>query len=207
MMLAYLKILRPINGLMSVFAVFIAAVLVGFPISSLELMLAFAVVFLISSAGMVINDYFDYEIDPDKVYNDEQLEINIDPISGELRVASVNEWWNGEKVPVRIYCDDDPEFEFESNPYQDIFVNIIGLNDDAPYWSPIPDVHITEDIPVYDAVVLPDHVMDTDDDIDDLIFSVRSNTNPTKIKIALVTPIVPLIRPNRRPFKSAVPLR
>ena len=62
MMLAYLKILRPINGLMSVFAVFIAAMLVGFPIS-MELLLAFIVVFLVSSAGMVINDYFDYDID------------------------------------------------------------------------------------------------------------------------------------------------
>jgi geranylgeranylglycerol-phosphate geranylgeranyltransferase len=62
MMFAYLEILRPINGLMSVFAVFIAAMLVGFPIS-LELLLAFIVVFLVSSAGMIINDYFDYEID------------------------------------------------------------------------------------------------------------------------------------------------
>ena len=58
MMLAYLKILRPINGLMSVFAVFIAAMLVGFPIS-MELLLAFIVVFLVSSAGMVINDYYE----------------------------------------------------------------------------------------------------------------------------------------------------
>ncbi|MFH1473599.1 MAG: UbiA family prenyltransferase [Candidatus Aenigmatarchaeota archaeon] len=62
MMLAYLKILRPINGLMSVFAVFIAAMLVGVPIS-LPLLLSFAVVFLVSGAGMVINDYYDYEID------------------------------------------------------------------------------------------------------------------------------------------------
>jgi geranylgeranylglycerol-phosphate geranylgeranyltransferase len=62
MMLSYLKILRPVNGLMSVFAVFIAAMLVGFPVS-LPLLLAFLVVFLVSGAGMVINDYFDYEID------------------------------------------------------------------------------------------------------------------------------------------------
>ena len=62
MMLAYLDMLRPLNGLMSVFAVFIAALLVGFPIS-FQLLLAFVVVFLISGAGMVINDYFDYKID------------------------------------------------------------------------------------------------------------------------------------------------
>jgi geranylgeranylglycerol-phosphate geranylgeranyltransferase len=62
MMFAYLEILRPVNGLMSVFAVFIAAMLVGFPIS-LQLFLSFIVVFLVSSGGMIINDYFDYEID------------------------------------------------------------------------------------------------------------------------------------------------
>ena len=61
-MFAYLEILRPLNGLMSVFAVFIAAVLIELPISS-QLLLAFIVVFLISSGGMIINDYFDYKID------------------------------------------------------------------------------------------------------------------------------------------------
>jgi geranylgeranylglycerol-phosphate geranylgeranyltransferase len=62
MMLAYLELLRPFNGLMSVFAVFIAAMLVGFPLSY-QLLVAFLVVFLVSGAGMVINDYFDYRID------------------------------------------------------------------------------------------------------------------------------------------------
>ena len=62
MMLAYLELLRPLNGLMSIFAVFIAAMLVGFPLSY-QLLVAFLVVFLVSGAGMVVNDYFDYEID------------------------------------------------------------------------------------------------------------------------------------------------
>jgi geranylgeranylglycerol-phosphate geranylgeranyltransferase len=61
-MFAYLEILRPLNGLIAVFAVFVAAMLVNFLIPY-QLLLAFWVVFLISSGGMVINDYFDYEID------------------------------------------------------------------------------------------------------------------------------------------------
>jgi len=61
-MFAYLEILRPLNGLMAVFAVFVAVMLVNFFIPY-QLSLAFLVVFLISSAGMIINDYFDYEID------------------------------------------------------------------------------------------------------------------------------------------------
>ena len=62
MMLAYLELLRPFNGLMAVFSVFIAAMLVGFPISY-QLLAAFLVVFLVSGGGMVINDYFDYKAD------------------------------------------------------------------------------------------------------------------------------------------------
>jgi len=61
-MIAYLELLRPFNGLMAVFAVFIAAMLVGFPISY-QLLAAFMVVFLVSGSGMVINDYFDYNAD------------------------------------------------------------------------------------------------------------------------------------------------
>jgi len=62
MMFAYLETLRPLNGLMAVFAVFVAATLVNFFIPY-QLSLAFLVVFLISGGGMVINDYFDYETD------------------------------------------------------------------------------------------------------------------------------------------------
>jgi len=61
-MFAYLEILRPINGLMSILALIISAMIVGFPLS-LELLIAFLIVFLVSSGGMIINDYFDYAID------------------------------------------------------------------------------------------------------------------------------------------------
>lgn len=61
-MLAYLEILRSFNGLMSAFAVIISSILIGFFIP-LQIFIACLSVFLISSAGMVINDYFDYQID------------------------------------------------------------------------------------------------------------------------------------------------
>ena len=61
---AYFKILRPLNGLMSVFAVFIGALIAGAPIEPRTgLLLGFVSVFLISGGGMAINDYFDAEID------------------------------------------------------------------------------------------------------------------------------------------------
>jgi geranylgeranylglycerol-phosphate geranylgeranyltransferase len=61
-MFAYLEILRPFNGLMSAFAVIISAIIVGF-FNPLQIAVACLSVFLISSGGMVINDYFDCKID------------------------------------------------------------------------------------------------------------------------------------------------
>ncbi len=61
-MFAYLEILRPLNGLMASLAVLISAILVSF-FSPFQLFLACLAVFLISGAGMAINDYFDYKVD------------------------------------------------------------------------------------------------------------------------------------------------
>jgi geranylgeranylglycerol-phosphate geranylgeranyltransferase len=61
-MLSYLEILRIPNALMSVLAVIISAILVRFFIP-LDILLACLAVFLISGAGMAINDYFDFEAD------------------------------------------------------------------------------------------------------------------------------------------------
>ncbi len=129
--------------------------------------------------------YYNYTVDPDNEYQDEQLEVDIDPTTNELRVASLNDWWYGEKIPLRIFCDDDPSFEPADNPYQDIYVNIIGLNDDAPQWSTIPDKHIPEDTPTYDAIDLETYVTDVDDAVEELIFAVISNSESTKLKISL----------------------
>lgn len=64
MALAYLKIMRPLNGVMSVVAVWIGALIAGAPIEpGTGLILGFISVFLISGGGMAINDYFDAEID------------------------------------------------------------------------------------------------------------------------------------------------
>jgi geranylgeranylglycerol-phosphate geranylgeranyltransferase len=62
MMLSYLEILRIPNALMSVFAVIVSAILVGF-FDPIQIAIACISVVAISGAGMVINDYFDYEAD------------------------------------------------------------------------------------------------------------------------------------------------
>jgi geranylgeranylglycerol-phosphate geranylgeranyltransferase len=62
MMLSYLEVLRIPNALMSVLAVLVSSVLVGF-YNPLQILIACLAIFLISGGGMVINDYFDYEAD------------------------------------------------------------------------------------------------------------------------------------------------
>jgi geranylgeranylglycerol-phosphate geranylgeranyltransferase len=62
MMLSYLEVLRIPNALMSVLAVIISAILVGF-YNPLQILIACLAIFLISGGGMAVNDYFDYEAD------------------------------------------------------------------------------------------------------------------------------------------------
>ncbi len=60
----YLKIVRPVNGIMAALAVVIGFVVSGGSIAlSSELVFATLAMILLLSGGMVINDYYDYEID------------------------------------------------------------------------------------------------------------------------------------------------
>lgn len=58
---AYLEILRPANALMAVIAILLMAIISGN--FTLEVLLAAVVVFTVTGAGNVINDYFDHRID------------------------------------------------------------------------------------------------------------------------------------------------
>lgn len=64
-MIAAIEILRPINGVMAMLGFVIGAVLSGFPLAPvpLPLLIGAIVIFLQSGGGMVINDYFDWQID------------------------------------------------------------------------------------------------------------------------------------------------
>jgi len=61
-LLAFIEILRPLNGLMAAAGVLIGAALVGTALAP-QLCAAAIVTFLVSSAGMTLNDYFDFKID------------------------------------------------------------------------------------------------------------------------------------------------
>lgn len=60
----YIKLMRPLNGIMSVIAVWIGTLIAGAPlIPDTSIFLGMIAVFLISGGGMAINDFFDIEID------------------------------------------------------------------------------------------------------------------------------------------------
>jgi len=61
-MLVLLKSLRPLNGIMAAIAVLIGIVLAGGTFIP-AVILALITVFIITGAGMLVNDYFDFEID------------------------------------------------------------------------------------------------------------------------------------------------
>jgi len=61
-MFPYIEILRPSVFTLAVFAVIVSALIVGF-YSIFQIFIAVLVVLLISGAGNVTNDYFDYKID------------------------------------------------------------------------------------------------------------------------------------------------
>jgi geranylgeranylglycerol-phosphate geranylgeranyltransferase len=61
-MLSYLKILRPSIVFLAAFAVLVGSLIVGY-YQPFQILAAVLVVFLVSGAGNVTNDYFDYEID------------------------------------------------------------------------------------------------------------------------------------------------
>ena len=63
-MLQYIKLLRPLNGIMSVIAVWIGSLLAAGPvIPGRALIYGMIAVFLVSGGGMAVNDIFDIDID------------------------------------------------------------------------------------------------------------------------------------------------
>ena len=58
----FIEIIRPFTSFLSAFGVFVGAVVAGVPIS-ISMALAIMASFLISGAGIVLNDYYDIDID------------------------------------------------------------------------------------------------------------------------------------------------
>jgi hypothetical protein len=126
--------------------------------------------------------YFNAVLDPLKEHKipgkqyGTHLNIILNNNTRVLSVEALGDWYTkpDESVRLRIYCDDDPDDINYSKAYQDIFITVNNLDDDAPSWSQIPDIIIKEDEPRNDAVDLLAYVNDIDNDKSDLKFFIES---------------------------------
>jgi uncharacterized membrane protein len=120
------------------------------------------------------NLFYDFEIDPLGESDDEMLNATVDPVENRLTVEAYGDWYTPANKPLRfrIYCDDDTGDINLSNAYQDIFITVNNLDDDAPVWSPIPDVVMNEDEKKDDAFSLYTYVSDIDNEPESLKFSI-----------------------------------
>jgi uncharacterized membrane protein len=123
--------------------------------------------------------YFDSLVDPLEEIEDENLSVMVDNDAKMMTITSHGDYFTPSQSPLRlrIFCDDDPDEINKSTAYQDIFVTVVNLDDDAPVWDPIPTVYMKEDTPKDDAVNLYDYVRDNDNSNEDLKFSIVDISN------------------------------
>jgi hypothetical protein len=106
-------------------------------------------------------------------------------------------------IPVRIFCDDElaavnkiTNFNYDGL-YQEIIVNITSFGGNTPpIWYKLPDVYIHEDMVIKDWQDLRDYVIDMDDIIENLTFSIVTVSNSAYITIAIDPEGVVDILPN-----------
>ena len=134
--------------------------------------------------------YFDHVIDPLGEFEDEKLDVNIDGSNNIMVIEALGDWYTkpGTSVRVRIYCDDDPYEITKSTAYQDIFIKVINLDDDAPVWRHINNIYRAEDEPpeVEFNIITGNYISDKDNELDELIFSV-SNVSSTHVHVEIDT--------------------
>jgi len=118
--------------------------------------------------------YFDVELDPGGSLGSIPVTATLIPKGHDqaVEVRATGDW-NG-LVVLRVHCDDDPAFEFGTNPYWDINVTVNPVND-PPVWKAIDDAHLDEDTILEDYITLTDFVTDVDSEVSDMKFATISD--------------------------------
>jgi len=111
------------------------------------------------------------------------LTIHYDGINKTFTIEALNDWFGS--VGMRIFCDDDLEFNHDENPYQDIQVTVQNLNDDPPVWDPLPDLEIPEDTNIDNWLDLDTKVTDIDSNPAEIKLSIEKNTNGTSLGVTI----------------------
>jgi type II secretory pathway pseudopilin PulG len=144
--------------------------------------------------------YFDFDIDPLNVVEDEKLLVAIDN-DNKLMVSAASNY-HGSSIPLWIYADDGIYDGIVPAPgesaevakygsgkpysYQEVLVTVNSVND-FPVWTNIHDIYIDEDEVIDNHLNLTNYVSDIETPTDDLILSVFYNENNSKIKVEIDT--------------------
>lgn len=123
--------------------------------------------------------YYDYLLDPMDEFEGEQLDISLDNETWTFYVKAIGDFYtpNNERIRLRIFCDDNESNVKQSTIYQDVFITVRNLDDDAPVWSKIDDIIMDEDTIKNDVINLNLFVTDIDNPKSDLKFSILNVTN------------------------------
>jgi hypothetical protein len=93
--------------------------------------------------------------------------------------------WSGSEM-FKIKCTDEGGLSVDSNEFK---VTVTEVND-APAWTPIGYIHISEDTNLIDIVELDSYIIDTDDSLKNISYSLISNNNEENIFVQIDKRIV-----------------
>jgi len=121
---------------------------------------------------------FDARVDPLDVYDGENITVEVSSTSGILTVEGGLDF-NGEQIPVWIFCDDDPQVNTtDDGPgnyvYRELMVDVEPINDE-PLWLQVPKIEVYEDTPAEDVINLYEYVTDIETGSQDLTYSITHN--------------------------------
>jgi hypothetical protein len=129
--------------------------------------------------------YFDAEIDPEELYANESIELVVDEEKWSITIIGLGNW-TGSNIPLRVYCDDDPDVD--RTIYKDTIITVTDVDDDAPIWLPISIDPVYEGsslVELSKLAQLTDYVYDIDNDIFTLSFDVVDNTNESAVELSI----------------------
>jgi len=136
--------------------------------------------------------YYEIEIDPLDVYEDEQIEAQVDSKNKDVVITASEDFNTGDEgdpIPVWIYADDSQQVKtLEDGPnnfsYQEILVWVEPVND-PPVWGSIPPLTLMEDSPKEYIFDLNSVIIDVDNTKEDFQFTLIENNRYTSLELVI----------------------
>jgi hypothetical protein len=125
--------------------------------------------------------YFSVVVDPENTIDGENISVILDSNTNKVTFKGMGDWF-GSNVPVVVYCDDSKPVNLTIS--QNFRISVLNIND-PPVWSEIADIILQEDTKAMDYLFLDDYVHDIDNSVDNLTFSLISNSNTESVTVSI----------------------